>query len=117
MNGITLPMIGDQAVRYLRAHGISAGDAGVTSNLVDSAKRGLARLSLRVDAFPAAPGRRAARAASKDPIRNNVGTVAADASRRAALLVAYILPVCAVLAPCRAGASTPSVTTLFLTGS
>jgi len=35
--------------------------------------------------------------------------MAADASRRAALLVAYILPVCALLAPGRAGASTPTV--------
>jgi hypothetical protein len=39
--------------------------------------------------------------------------VAADASRRAALLVAYMLPVCALLAPCRAGASTPTMDTLF----
>ena len=45
--------------------------------------------------------------------RNNVVTLAADASRRAALLVAYILPVCALPAPCRAGASTPKATTLF----
>ena len=44
-------------------------------------------------------------------------TVAADASRRAALLVAYIFPVCALLAPCRAGASTPTVTNLFMSGS
>jgi alpha-aminoadipate carrier protein LysW len=43
--------------------------------------------------------------------------LAADASRRAALLVAYILPVCALLAPCRAGASTPKRAHLFLTGS
>src|SRR5215213_10309778 len=33
---------------------------------------------------------------------------------RAALLVACILPVCALLAPCRAGASTPTMATLFL---
>ena len=47
---------------------------------------------------------------------NNV-TPGADASRRAALLVACILPVCALLAPCRAGASTPRMQTLFhLTG-
>ena len=39
--------------------------------------------------------------------------MAVDASRRAALLVAYIHPVCALLAPCRAGASTPNVATLF----
>ena len=43
-------------------------------------------------------------------------TLAADASRRAALLVACILPVCALLAPGRAGASTPTLTNLFLTG-
>ena len=43
--------------------------------------------------------------------------VTADASRRAALLVAYIRTVCALLAPCRAGASTPTMITLFLSGS
>jgi hypothetical protein len=42
-----------------------------------------------------------------------VATLAADASRRAALLVACIPPVCALLAPCRAGASTPKVPTFF----
>ncbi len=42
--------------------------------------------------------------------------VAADASRHAALLVAYIHPVCALLAPCLAGASTPTMTNSFLTG-
>ena len=35
--------------------------------------------------------------------------VAADASRPATLLVGRILPACSLLAPCRAGASTPSV--------
>ena len=40
----------------------------------------------------------------------NKGTIlAADASRRAVLLVAYIRPVCALLAPRRAGASPVSV--------
>ena len=56
-------------------------------------------------------------APAKDPGRNRVATLAADASRRAALLVAYIRPVCALLAPCRAGASTPKVPTLFRPGS
>src|SRR3982750_3793034 len=51
------------------------------------------------------------------PRKNNVYIVAADASRRAALLVACIRPVCALLAPCRAGASTPIVTALFRSGS
>ena len=46
----------------------------------------------------------------KDPDRNRLAILAADASRRAALFVAYILPVCALLAPCRAGASTPKLT-------
>ena len=64
-------------------------------------------------------GRAAIRALTrytKGPVRNNLIIVAADASRRAALLVAYIRPVCALLAPCRAGASTPTMTNLFLTG-
>ena len=37
-----------------------------------------------------------------------------DASRRAALLVTCIRPVCALLAPCRAGASTPTSAKLVL---
>jgi hypothetical protein len=56
-------------------------------------------------------------APAKDPDRNSVATLAADASRRAALLVAYIRPVCALLAPYRAGASTRKVPTLFRPGS
>ena len=36
-----------------------------------------------------------------------------DASRRAALLVAYMHPACALLAPCRADASVPKLTTQF----
>ena len=43
-------------------------------------------------------GQRESFEAAKDPDRNKVATLAADASRRAALLVAYILPVCALLA-------------------
>jgi hypothetical protein len=41
---------------------------------------------------------------SRTLIRIRLPTLVADASGRAALLVAYIRPVCAVLAPCRAGA-------------
>ena len=48
----------------------------------------------------------------KGPQKNKVYILAADASRRAALLVAYRLPVCALLTPCRAGASTPRMHTL-----
>jgi hypothetical protein len=40
-----------------------------------------------------------------------------DASRPAALFVAYILPVCALLTPCRTGASTSRMINLFLSGS
>src|SRR5262245_7699630 len=61
MNGITLPAIGDQAVRYLRAHGITAGTPGITSMLVDSDKRGVARINLRMD-ISEADGPRAAKA-------------------------------------------------------
>src|SRR6266850_3915781 len=49
MNGIALPAIGDQTIRYLRARGITASEPGITSMLVDSGKRGVARVSLRVD--------------------------------------------------------------------
>ena len=44
---------------------------------------------------------------------NKGASLAADASRRASLLVTYIRPVCALLAPRRAGASTPSLGTLI----
>src|SRR5882672_8674554 len=52
----------------------------------------------------------------KGPSKNNVYILDADASRRAALLVTCIRPVCALLAPCRAGASTPRMQTLFFDG-
>ena len=39
--------------------------------------------------------------------------LATDASRPTALLVAYILPVCALLAPGRPGASTPRDATVI----
>ena len=44
---------------------------------------------------------------------NKVTTLTADASRRAALLVAYMRQACVLLAPCLAGASTPKLTTLL----
>src|ERR1700686_2950081 len=47
---------------------------------------------------------------------NNCTTLAADASRLAALFVAYILPVCALLTPCQPGASTPRMAHLFPDG-
>ena len=53
---------------------------------------------------------------TKGPGENRVASLATDASRRAALLVAYILPVCALLAPCRAGASAPKLGNLILAG-
>ena len=40
----------------------------------------------------------------------------ADPSRLAASLVGRILPVCSLLAPCQAGASTPKTANLFFTG-
>jgi hypothetical protein len=44
---------------------------------------------------------------------NRCAILAADASRRASLLVTYIRPLCALLAPRRAGASTPRMAHLF----
>src|SRR5256885_12602966 len=52
MNGIALPGIEDQAVRHLRAYGVQARDAGVSSILVDSDKRGVARVTLRLRRSP-----------------------------------------------------------------
>src|SRR5262249_21093563 len=48
MNGIALPAIEEQAVRYLRAHGVTAADAAIQSLLVDSDRRGIARVTMRV---------------------------------------------------------------------
>jgi hypothetical protein len=53
----------------------------------------------------------------EDPGENQVAPVAAEASCRAALFVAYMRPVCARLAPCRAGASTCTTHTVFSPGS
>src|SRR5688572_9943727 len=52
----------------------------------------------------------------KGPSGNNCTILNADASRRASLLVAYIRPVCALLAPRRSGASTPRMAHLFPDG-
>ena len=59
MNGITLPAVEEQAIRYLRAHGVKAAEAAIASMLVDSDKRGIARVSLRV-AVADGDGQRAA---------------------------------------------------------
>src|SRR4051794_7522731 len=48
MNGITLPAVEEQATRYLRGHGVNASGAGVMSMIVDSDKRGIARVAMRV---------------------------------------------------------------------
>src|SRR6266508_2346944 len=53
---------------------------------------------------------------TKGPSGNNCAILAADASRLAALLVAYIVPLCSLLAPCQPGASTPGITHLFPDG-
>ena len=45
MNGITLPAVEDQALRYLRAHGVRPARPRSTSMLVDSDKRGVARIA------------------------------------------------------------------------
>jgi hypothetical protein len=48
MNGVTLPAVEEQATRYLRSNGVAAASASVASMLVDSDKRGIARISLRM---------------------------------------------------------------------
>src|SRR5438094_674277 len=54
MTGIALPAIEEQAVRYLLSRGINVGDALITSLVVDSDKRGVARVALRID-VPGSP--------------------------------------------------------------
>jgi zinc carboxypeptidase len=61
MNGITLPAVEEQAVRHLRAHGVTATSAAIASVLVDSDKRGIARVAMRV-AVADGDGPRAAKA-------------------------------------------------------
>ena len=48
MSGITLPGIEDQALRYLRAKGVAAAGAGIRSLIVDSDRRGIARIDLSI---------------------------------------------------------------------
>ena len=60
MNGIALAAIEEQAIRYLRGHGVNASGAGIAAMLVDSNKRGIARVSLRVSVGDA-DGARAAK--------------------------------------------------------
>jgi hypothetical protein len=60
MNGITLPAIEEQTVRYVKAHGVNATNAAIGSMLVDSDKRGIARVSLQVN-VPDGDGPRAAK--------------------------------------------------------
>jgi len=48
MNGIALPGVEEQALRHLRAHGVQAREASVASILVDSDKRGIARIAMRL---------------------------------------------------------------------
>ena len=58
MSGIALPAVEEQASRYLRGNGVTAGTASVDSLVVDSDKRGIARVSLHV-AVPEADGQKA----------------------------------------------------------
>ena len=60
MSGIALPGVEDQAIRHLRAHGVQAREAGVSSIIVDSDKRGVARVTLRL-VVAEADGARAAK--------------------------------------------------------
>src|SRR5258705_5462034 len=60
MSGIALPGVEDQAIRHLRAHGVQAREAGVSSIIVDSDRRGVARVTLRL-VVAEADGARAAK--------------------------------------------------------
>ena len=48
MTGITLAGIQDQALKYLRGKGVAAGGAAIRSMTVDSDRRGIARIDLRL---------------------------------------------------------------------
>jgi hypothetical protein len=58
MSGIKLPVIGDQALAYLRGKGVAAATAAIRSMVVDADRRGIARIDLRVQ-VPDAAGARA----------------------------------------------------------
>jgi len=58
MSGIKLPVIGDQALGYLRGKGVAAATAAIRSMVVDADRRGIARIDLRVQ-VPDAAGARA----------------------------------------------------------
>lgn len=48
MSGITLSGIEEQALRYLRGNGVAASSAGIRSLIVDSDRRGIADVDLRI---------------------------------------------------------------------
>ncbi|HMF96980.1 MAG TPA: M14 family zinc carboxypeptidase [Vicinamibacterales bacterium] len=48
MTGITLSAVEEQAMRYLHSHGVNPSAAGIMSMVVDSDKRGIARVAMRV---------------------------------------------------------------------
>src|SRR5881394_2638372 len=60
MNGITLAAVEEQALRHLRGRGVNASGAGISTLLVDSSKRGIARAVMRVTVADA-DGARAAK--------------------------------------------------------
>ena len=60
MNGITLAAVEEQAIRYLRGRGVNASGAGISTLLVDSSKRGIARAVMRITVADA-DGARAAK--------------------------------------------------------
>lgn len=60
-NGARIGQAETQAIRYLKSNGLAATSRGVSSVLVDSDRRGVAKLTLRVD-VPAAEAARAVKA-------------------------------------------------------
>ncbi len=57
MTGITLQGIQDQALRYLREHGVTGSGAAIRSLIVDSDRRGIAELDLRLQVTEAQASR------------------------------------------------------------
>src|SRR5262245_19333654 len=59
MTGITLPAVEEQATRYLHSHGVNASAASIMSMVVDSDRRGIARVTMRVSVADADASRAA----------------------------------------------------------
>ena len=81
MSGVTLRMVDEQTAGFLKSRGIAAGAASVTSIVVDSDRRGIASVTVRVQ-VPAGEAARAAARSRRPRSGPSARAGAADAQLR-----------------------------------